>query len=71
MADVVDANTKQRMVTELLTVEGSSPIEIHRHMRSVYGEDAIDIGKVRSWLQRFNSGQKDVGDYPAAVDQLR
>lgn len=30
-----------RVVTEFLTAEGSSPIEIHRRLRSVHGEDAI------------------------------
>jgi hypothetical protein len=36
-----DVRTSQEVVTEFLTVEGSSPIEIHRRLRSVYGEDDI------------------------------
>ena len=33
--------TMQRMVTELLIAEGSSPIEIHRRLKSVYDGDTI------------------------------
>ena len=54
MADVVDVNTRQRMVTELLTAEGSGPIEVHRRLRSVCGEDAVEISSVKRWLRRFN-----------------
>jgi len=31
------------VVTEFLTAEDSSPIEIHRRLRSVYGVDVIDV----------------------------
>jgi transposase len=64
MADVVDVRTRQRAVIEFLTAEGSSPIEIHRRLRSVYGEDAIDVSSVRHWVRRFKSGEKDIGDRP-------
>jgi hypothetical protein len=52
------------MVTEFLTVEGSSPIEIRRHLRSLCGEDAIDVSSVRHWVHYFKSGEKDIGDRP-------
>lgn len=42
MADVKDVNTRQRMVNELLTAEGSIPVQIRRRLRSMYGEDAVD-----------------------------
>ena len=38
MAKRVDIPTGQRVITEFLPEEGSSPIEIHRCLRSVYGE---------------------------------
>jgi hypothetical protein len=47
LADVVDVGTRQRVVTEFLTTEDSSPIEIHRRLRSVCGEDAIDVSSER------------------------
>jgi hypothetical protein len=43
MADVVDVRIGQRVMTEFLTVEGSSLKAIQRRMRSVYSEDAIDV----------------------------
>jgi len=47
MADDVGIRTRQRMAIEFLVTESSSPIGIHRRLRSVYGEDAIDISSVR------------------------
>jgi hypothetical protein len=38
---------RHRVVTEFLIVEGSSPIEIDRYLRSVYGENAIDVSSFR------------------------
>lgn len=44
MADFVDVCTRQRVVIELLAVEGSTLIEIHhRHLRSMYAEVAIYV----------------------------
>ena len=51
--------TMQRMVTEYLTAEGTSPIENHRRLNNMYDEDAIDAGSVRRWVRRFKSGEKD------------
>ena len=47
MADVVYIDNRQRVVTEFLTTEGSSPIKIHRRLGSVCNEDAIDVGLER------------------------
>ena len=48
MADVVDIYTTQTAVIEFLTAYDSSPIEIHRCLRSTCGDDdddddAIDV----------------------------
>jgi transposase len=64
MADVVDVRSRQRVVIEFLTAEGSSPIKIHRRLRSVFGEDTIDVSSVRSWVRHFKSGEYDNGDRP-------
>jgi hypothetical protein len=53
-------------VTEFLTAEDTSPTEIHRHLRSVYGDDAIDVGSVRCWVHHFNSSRWNVGDRPCS-----
>lgn len=41
--DVVDVHTGQRVATEFLIAEGSGLIEIYRCLKSMYGEDAMDI----------------------------
>jgi hypothetical protein len=60
MVDVVDVYTRQRVVNEFLTEEGSSPIEIHKHLRSMYVEYATD------WACHFKSGGNDTGDRPCS-----
>lgn len=67
----MDLNTRHRMLTELLIAEGSRPVQIYRRLRSVYGEDAVEISSVRLWLRRFNSGENNVGKSPSAVDEPR
>ena len=52
MADVMDVRIGQRMMMDFLTVEGSSPIEIQRRLRSVFSEDAIDVRSVRRCIRR-------------------
>jgi len=43
-----------RVVIELFTLEGSSPIEmIHRRLRSMCGDGATDV---RRWVCCFKSG---------------
>jgi len=60
----VGARNGQRVMIELYTAEGASPIEIYRCMRIVYGDDTIDVGSVRCWVSRFKSDEKDIGDRP-------
>jgi hypothetical protein len=62
----VIVGTMQGMVTEFLTAEGSSPMEIHRRLNSVYYEDAIGVGSVRCWVRCFKSAEKDIGDRPCS-----
>ena len=39
----MDVRTRQRMVIEFFTAEGSGPVEIHILLRSVCGDDTIDV----------------------------
>ena len=45
----MDVRIGQRVMMGFLTVEGSSPTEIQRRMRSVYSEDAIDVRLFRRY----------------------
>jgi len=51
-----------RVVTEFLVVNGTSPVEIHRCLRSMRGEKAVDVGSVRHWVGNCMSSEKDIGD---------
>jgi len=65
----VDVHSRQRVVIEFLTAEGSRPIVIHRLLRSMYGENAIDISSVRRWVHCFESGEKTLVTGPAVTNQ--
>ena len=47
MEEFSDIRFKQRVVTEFLTAEKRPPIEIHRRMQAVYGDQCVDVSIVR------------------------
>jgi hypothetical protein len=59
----VDICPRQRVVIEFLAVTGSSLIEIHRCLGSVY---AIDVSSVRCWVCHFRNGERDIRDKPCS-----
>ena len=62
MADDVGIRTGQRIAIEFLGMESSGLTDIHRRLRSVCGDYAIDISSVRRWVRRFKSSEKVIGD---------
>jgi len=65
MEEFPDVRFKQRAVIEFLTVEKVPPIEIHRKMQPVYGDQCVDVSTVRRWVRRFKDGrlgQSDLSD---------
>ena len=65
MEEFSDVRVKQRAVIELLTAGKVPPIEIHRRMQAVYGDQCVDVSTVRRWVRRFKDGelgQEDLGD---------
>jgi len=44
---------KQRAVIDFLTEEKVPPIEIHRRMQAVYGDQCVDMSTVRRWVRRL------------------
>jgi len=48
-----DVRFKQRAVTEFLTAEKVLPIDIHRRMQAVCGDQCVDVTTVRRWLRRL------------------
>jgi len=46
MEEVSDVRFKQRAVIEFLTAEKLPPMEIHRRMPAVYGDQCVDVSTV-------------------------
>jgi len=53
MEEFSDVLFKQRAVIEFITAEKVSPIEIHRRMKAVYGDQCVDVSTVRRWIRRL------------------
>ena len=56
MEEFSDVRFKQRAVIEFLTAEKVPPIEIHRRIQAVYGDQCVDVSTVRCWVRRFKDG---------------
>ena len=71
MEEFSDVRFKQRAVIEFLTTEKVHPIEIHRRMQAVYGDQYVDVSTVRLWVRRFKDGelgQADLSDKTRRTD---
>jgi len=65
MEEFSDVRFKQCVVIEFLTSEKVPPVEIHRRMQAVYGDQCADVSTVRrwvSWLKDGELGQADLSD---------
>jgi len=51
MEEFSDVRFKQRAVIEFLTGEKVPPIEIHRRMQAVCGDQCVDVSTVRRWVR--------------------
>ena len=69
MVRAVVVCARQRVEIEFLTAEGSSPVEIHRCLRSMFGEVAIDCASVRCWVHNFKSSDKEIHWGDLGVDE--
>lgn len=65
----VDVHSRQRVMIEFRTAEGASPIVIYRLLRSMCGEDAIDVSSVRCWVRCFESREETLVTGPAVANQ--
>ncbi|XP_040556984.1 serine/threonine-protein kinase VRK1 isoform X1 [Gallus gallus] len=64
MASDMEARMKQRCIIEFLHAEKIAPIDIHRRLLNVYGDQTVDVSTVRRWVVRFSSGDNDLKDKP-------
>jgi len=51
MEEFSDVWFKQRAVIEFLTEVKVPPIEIHRRMQAVCGDQCVDVSTVRCWVR--------------------
>jgi phosphoserine phosphatase len=56
MEEFSDVQFKQRAVIEFLTAEKVPPIEIHRRMQAVYGDQSVDVSMLGKADQRWRIG---------------
>jgi len=71
MEEFSDVRFKQRAVIGFITAKKVPPIEIHRRMQAVYGDQCADVSTVRRWVRRFKEGQMgraDLGDKTRRTD---
>ena len=44
----------------------NAPIDIRKHLLNVYGDQTVDVGRLRWWVVHFSSGNKDVNSKPCS-----
>jgi len=58
MEEFADVWFKRRAVIEFLTAgKKVPPIEIHRRMQAIYGDNCVDVSTVRRWVRWFKDGE--------------
>jgi len=62
MEEFSDIRFKQRAVIEYLTAEKVPPIEIHRRMQAVYGDQCVEVSTVRRCVRPFKDGELGQAD---------
>jgi hypothetical protein len=66
MASDMEVLTKQRCGFEFLHVEKIPPVDIHRRLLNVYGNQSADVSTVRQLVVCFSSGDSDMRDRPCS-----
>lgn len=56
------ATCEVRSVIRFLLAKNEKPIEIHRQLCEVYGNDVMNESSVRKWCIRFKNGRTNVHD---------
>ena len=64
VASDMEVHMKQRCVTEFMNEEKMAPIDMHRYLLNVYGDQTVDVSTVRQWVMHFSSGDSVVKDKP-------
>lgn len=65
----MDMHTKAETEDYIFYAENFSLTQFHRHLRSVYGEDIIDVSSVIHWIHCSNSSEKTLVTGPTVLQQ--
>jgi hypothetical protein len=57
MEEFSDVRLKQCTVIEFLTTEKVLPIEIHRRIQAVYGDQCVVVSTATHWVRKFKDGE--------------
>ena len=57
----MEVHMKQKCVTKFLYAEKMAPIDIHRCLLNIYGDQTVDVSAVRQWVVRLMSGDSNSG----------
>ena len=55
----------------MLTVEKVPPIEIHRRIQAIYGDQCVDVSTVRRCVRRFKDGELGQADLSDKIQSGR
>jgi transposase len=58
----MEVHKKQTFVIEFLHTKKIAPVDIHRRLINVYGDQRVDVNTVRRLVVRFSSGGSEVRD---------
>ncbi|XP_023228114.1 putative uncharacterized protein FLJ37770 [Centruroides sculpturatus] len=56
------ADCEVHSVIRFLNAKNVKPVEIHRQLVEIYGENVMSDGMVRKWVRQFNAERTDVHD---------
>jgi hypothetical protein len=62
MGEFSDVRFNQRAVIEFLNAEKVPPIEIHRRMQAVCGDQFVAVSTVKCWIRLFKDGELGQAD---------
>ena len=57
MTTPLDVRFKQRAVIEFFVAENVKPVDIHRRLLAVYGNQTLDVSSVRRWVLRVKGSE--------------
>ena len=55
----MEVHMKQKCVTKFLYAEKMAPIDIHRCLLNIYGDQTVDVSAMKRWVVFFSGGDSN------------